>query len=59
MCLYAILFISTLFLDNKYIPLCFDSGGVTTGALTVPFILALGASVAGTIGGKNKSENRK
>ena len=57
MCLYAILFISTLFLDNKYIPLCFDSGGVTTGALTVPFILALGASVAGTIGGKNKSEN--
>ena len=56
-CLYAILFISTLFLDNKYIPLCFDSGGVTTGALTVPFILALGASVAGTIGGKNKSEN--
>ena len=57
MCLYGILFIATLFLDNKYIALCFDSGGVTTGALTVPFILALGASVAGTIGGKNKSEN--
>ncbi len=57
MILYAILFIIAIFTENKYIPLCFDSGGVTTGALTVPFILALGASVAGAIGGKNKSEN--
>ena len=57
MCLYAILFIIAIFLDNKYLALCFDSGGVTTGALTVPFILALGASVAGAVGGKNKSEN--
>lgn len=55
--LYAILFLIALFVDNKYIALCFDSGGVTTGALTVPFILALGASVAGTVGGKSKSEN--
>lgn len=54
---YAILFIIALFLDSKYVPLCFDSGGVTTGALTVPFILALGASVAGAVGGKNKREN--
>ena len=57
MILYAIVFIIALFTDNKYIPLCFDSGGVTTGALTVPFILSLGASIAGTIGGKSKSEN--
>lgn len=55
--LYAILFLIALFLDEEYVALCFDSGGVTTGALTVPFILALGASVAGAVGGKNKSEN--
>ena len=55
--LYAIVFIATLFVDNKYFALSFDSGGVTTGALTVPFILAFGASVAGTVGGKHKSEN--
>lgn len=55
--LYAIVFITALFVDNVYIPLCFDSGGVTTGAITVPFILAFGASVAGMVGGKNRDEN--
>ncbi len=57
MIFYAIVFILALFVDNKYIPLCFDSGGVTTGAITVPFILSFGASVAGMVGGKNKDEN--
>ncbi len=55
--LYAIVFILALFVAPKYIPLCFDSGGVTTGAITVPFILSFGASVAGMVGGKNKDEN--
>lgn len=55
--LYAIVFIASFFVENKYLALCFDSGGVTTGALTVPFILAFGASVAGIVGGKEKSEN--
>lgn len=57
MILYAAVFILALFVENKYIPLCFDSGGVTTGAITVPFILAFGASVAGMVGGKNRDEN--
>ena len=39
------------------IPLSFDSGGVTTGPITVPFIMALGVGIATTIGGKNSSEN--
>ncbi len=57
MIMYALIFLLALFVDNKYIPLCFDSGGVTTGAITVPFILSFGASVAGMVGGKNKDEN--
>lgn len=40
-----------------FIPLAFDSGGVTTGPITVPFIMALGVGVAGAIGGKNANEN--
>ena len=40
-----------------FVPLAFDSGGVTTGPITVPFIMALGVGVAGAIGGKNASEN--
>ena len=42
---------------NAFVPLAFDSGGVTTGPITVPFIMALGVGVAGAIGGKNASEN--
>ena len=37
--------------------LAFDSGGVTTGPITVPFIMALGVGVAATLGGKNVGEN--
>lgn len=39
------------------IPLAFDSGGVTTGPITVPFIMALGVGIANTIGGRNANEN--
>ncbi len=39
------------------LPLAFDSGGVTTGPITVPFIMALGVGIAATIGGKNEREN--
>ncbi len=40
-----------------FLPLSFDSGGVTTGPITVPFIMALGVGIAMTIGGKNANEN--
>lgn len=44
--------------DNfKLLPLSFDSGGVTTGPITVPFIMALGVGIATIIGGRNASEN--
>ncbi|MBR7117434.1 MAG: DUF1538 domain-containing protein [Clostridia bacterium] len=42
---------------RSLIPLSFDSGGVTTGPITVPFIMALGVGIASTIGGKNAGEN--
>lgn len=54
---YAIIFIGCIFVDNKYIALAFDSGGVTTGAITVPFIMALGVGVASSLGGKNRNDN--
>ena len=41
----------------QLLPLSFDSGGVTTGPITVPFIMALGVGIAATIGGRNASEN--
>ena len=40
--------------DKKvFLPFIFDSGGVTTGSATVPFILSLGAGIAVVRGGKN------
>lgn len=38
-------------------PLSFDSGGVTTGPITVPFIMALGFGISTTVGGRNANEN--
>lgn len=42
---------------STFLPMAFDSGGVTTGPITVPFIMALGVGVALTIGGRNANEN--
>ena len=42
---------------SMFIPLSFDSGGVTTGPVTVPFIMALGVGIAMTIGGNKAEEN--
>ena len=39
------------------LPLSFDAGGVTTGPITVPFIMALGVGIAMTVGGRNANEN--
>lgn len=43
--------------NEGFLALAFDSGGVTTGPITVPFIMALGVGVAATLGGKDASEN--
>ena len=39
------------------LPLSFDSGGVTTSPITVPFIMALGVGIALTVGGRHANEN--
>ena len=41
----------------EFIPTAFDSGGVTTGPITVPFIMALGAGIASMRKDKNSGEN--
>ena len=42
---------------EKFMPLAFDSGGVTTGPITVPFIMALGLGVSVTLGDKRDRES--
>lgn len=43
---YGLVFILAAFSDPDYLSIAFDAGGVTTGPMTVPFILALGVGVA-------------
>ena len=43
---YALVFILAAFSDSEILSVAFDSGGVTTGPMTVPFIMALGVGVA-------------
>lgn len=44
--LYLFVFILAIFTQKEYLAVSFDSGGVTTGPITVPFILALGVGIA-------------
>ena len=37
---YPVVFILTFFVSKDFLAIAFDSGGVTTGPMTVPFIMA-------------------
>jgi len=43
---YAVIFLLTLFVPGDFLAVAFDSGGVTTGPMTVPFIMAFGVGVS-------------
>ncbi len=53
---YAVLFILAIWVPENFLALAFDSGGVTTGPMTVPFIMALGVGVS-SIRSDNSAEN--
>lgn len=52
---YGLMFALCCLIDYSYIPLSLDSGGVTTGPITVPFLLAIGVGIASSRAG-NKSD---
>ena len=43
---YAAIFLLAAFVPREFLAVAFDSGGVTTGPMTVPFIMALGVGVS-------------
>ncbi len=51
--LYILVFVMAFFTREEYLAVAFDSGGVTTGPITVPFILALGVGIASVRSDKN------
>lgn len=45
---YPLMMVLAFLIPSEFLPAAFDSGGVTTGPITVPFIMALGAGIAST-----------
>jgi len=61
MLFYMLLFALALMLavneNLDLLPMAFDSGGVTTGPITVPFIMALGVGISGVLADRHSQEN--
>ena len=61
MLFYMLLFALALMLvtsgNQDLLPMAFDSGGVTTGPITVPFIMALGVGISSVLGDRKSKEN--
>ncbi|MFR4415032.1 MAG: DUF1538 domain-containing protein [Butyricicoccus sp.] len=54
---YAAVFVLSIFVPNEFVSVAFDSGGVTTGPVTVPFIMALGVGLASIRGDSGAQED--
>ncbi|MEE0970112.1 MAG: DUF1538 domain-containing protein [Clostridia bacterium] len=55
--LYLGLIVISYFVPSEFLAVAFDSGGVTTGPMTVPFIMALGVGLASVRGDKNAASD--
>ena len=54
---YGAVFLLAFFTPNDFLSVAFDSGGVTTGPITVPFIMALGVGMASMRNDKNSGSD--
>ncbi len=50
---YFLVIVLSFFTPSDYLAISFDAGGVTTGPMTVPIILALGTGVASVMAGRS------
>lgn len=54
---YILVFILCFFVPKQFLPICFDASGVTTGPISVPFIIAFGLGVASVNNNNDKNES--
>lgn len=55
--LYCILIVISFVVPKDFVAVAFDSGGVTTGSMTVPFIMAMGVGLASVRSDKNAASD--
>ena len=54
---YYLVFVLAFFVQDDFLAVAFDSGGVTTGPMTVPFIMALGVGFAAVRSDKHAEDD--
>lgn len=54
---YLVLILVSAFVPKEFLAVAFDSGGVTTGPMTVPFIMAMGVGLASVRSDKNAAND--
>ena len=54
---YVIVFVLAFFVPDSFLAVAFDSGGVTTGPMTVPFIMALGIGISSIRGDRHAADD--
>lgn len=54
---YLALILVSAFVPKEFLAVAFDSGGVTTGPMTVPFIMAMGVGLASVRSDKNAAND--
>ncbi len=54
---YAVMIIFSFFIPAGFRPVAYDSGGVTTGPITVPFIMAMGVGLTAVRSDKDSSSD--
>ncbi len=57
MLMFALALMLTVNGNEALMPVAFDSGGVTTGPITVPFIMALGVGISSVLGDRHSKDN--
>ncbi len=55
--LYGIMLVVSFFVPRDFLAVAFDSGGVTTGPMTVPFIMAMGVGLSAMRSDKNATSD--
>ena len=54
---YGLALVLSIFAPIRFVPLSYDAMGVTTGAVSVPFIMAFGLGICAVRSGKNNQED--
>lgn len=57
MIFYAVMIVFSFFIPESFRSVAFDSGGVTTGPITVPFIMAMGVGLTAVRSDKDSSSD--